>query len=362
MHSLSRRSRSAGVAVGAGGASVWRALAAAGMLLAAAHPLPAAAQAAPAPPTASAPNAAAASAVPLRPVDQALRGLEAMARKSSERFEAANATPALTGSGPYPAMLEVDLALPIASLYHPADLNRLGGRKLGVLIWGNGGCSNDGASAAAHLAEIASHGYLVIAPGKPLSAPITVGAPAPQFMTTTIGDMRAALDWALAENGREGSPYFQKIDPAMVAVSGHSCGGMLAILLGQDPRVKAVIIHNSGINALLPDNPPLLMHRERLQGLHTPVLFVVGGKVDVAWPWAQQAFGDLNKVPVFIASLDVGHGGTFQDPHGGAGAQVATAWLEWRLRGDTDAAKTFVGADCRLCQDPRWSVQKKGMP
>lgn len=303
-----------------------------------------------------------ASEAPLKPMDQGLRGLAAMAQKAAERMNAMNATPAFSGSGPYPAMLEVDLALPGFSIYHPADLSRLGGRKLGVLIWGNGGCSNDGASAAAHLAEIASHGYLVIAPGKPLTAPFAVGAPAPLFMTTTIGDLRAALDWALAENGRAGSPYYQRIDPALVAVSGHSCGGMQAILLGQDPRVKAVVIHNSGINELLPDMPPLLMHRERLQGLHTPVLFVNGGKVDVAWPWDLQAFDDLTKVPVIVASHDTGHGGTFADPHGGANAQVATDWLEWQLRGDKQAAKTFVGPNCTLCVDPKWTVRKKGVP
>jgi dienelactone hydrolase len=259
-------------------------------------------------------------------------------------------------------MLERDLALPDATIYRPANLQGLGGRKLGVLIWGNGGCSNDGASAQAHLAEIASHGYLVIAPGKPLSAPGTApGAPAPQFMKVSISDMRAALDWALAENGRAGSPYYKQIDPSAVAVSGHSCGGMLAILMGQDPRVKAVIIHNSGINSPLPDNPPLVLHRERLQGLHTPVLFVLGGKSDVAWPWGQQAFEDINKVPVFVGSLDVGHGGTFRQPHGGAAAQVATDWLEWRLRGDPQAAHTFEGADCKLCVDPKWTVRKKGM-
>ncbi|WP_436049767.1 hypothetical protein [Phenylobacterium sp. LjRoot225] len=285
-----------------------------------------------------------------------------MARKAAERVDAANATPALKGSGPYPAMLEVDLALPNATLYHPRDLNRFDGRKLGVVIWGNGGCSNDGASASAHLAEIASHGYLVIAPGKPLSADVTVGGPAPLFMTTTISDLRAALDWAIAENGRAGSPYYQRIDSTAVAVSGHSCGGMQAILLAQDPRVKAVIIHNSGINELLPDNPPILMHRERLQGIHTPVLFVLGGRTDVAWPWGQQAFDDLRKFPVFLASLDVGHGGTFAAPHGGAAAQVATDWLEWRLRGDKQSARTFVGAGCKLCVDPKWTVRKKGVP
>jgi hypothetical protein len=51
---------------------------------------------------------------------------------------------------------------------------RSDGYKLGVVAWGNGGCSDDGASSRFHLLEIASHGYLVIASGRILSGP---GAP-----------------------------------------------------------------------------------------------------------------------------------------------------------------------------------------
>jgi hypothetical protein len=37
------------------------------------------------------------------------------------------------------------------------------------------------------------------------------------------------------------------------------------------------------------------------------------------------------------------------------------AWLDYQLKGDADAAKWFVGPDCRLCQEPDWSIEKKGM-
>lgn len=287
--------------------------------------------------------------------------LETLMRQTAERLAAANAMPELTGSGPYPAMLEVDLALPDATIYRPADLARLGSTKLGVLIWGNGGCSNDGASARAHLAEIASNGYLVIAPGKPLSSPTTAsGAPTPQLMKTTIQDLRTALDWVLAENDRSGSPYFGRIDAAAVAAAGHSCGGMLAILLGQDSRVKTVIVHNSGIFPVLPDNPPLVMHEERLNGLRCPVLFVLGGKSDIAWKFGVDAFTKVRS-PAVLASREVGHGGTFSQLHGGEAAKVGIDWLEWQLRGDKKASATFVGPNCRLCGDPHWTIEKKGL-
>ena len=115
-----------------------------------------------------APPAAAQAAPPPSIPAQAsqLDFLQELTRKTERRIANANQTPELRGSGPNPARMELDLALPNATIYRPADLTTLGSRKLGVLIWGNGGCSNDGASARAHLAEIASHGYLVVAPGR----------------------------------------------------------------------------------------------------------------------------------------------------------------------------------------------------
>jgi hypothetical protein len=55
----------------------------------------------------------------------------------------------------------------------------------------------------------------------------------------------------------------------------------------------------------------------------------------------------------------VGHGGTFQEPNGGAAAAVAVSWLDWQLRGDAAAARRFVGDDCELCRDSRWTFERK---
>lgn len=295
------------------------------------------------------------------PAANALNGLQTMMQRTHEHIGRANTTSELKGSGPFPAELEVDLAFPHASIYRPADLAAIGRKKLGVVIWGNGGCADDGASARAHLAEIASHGYLVVAPGRPLSGPYPLpGAPKAAMMAVTLRDMQDALDWALAEGKNPGSPYFGLIDPSLVAAAGHSCGGMLAIALASDPRVKTVMIHNSGIFSVLPDNPPLIMHRERLRGIHSPALFVMGGQSDVAMSLGTEAFETV-QVPALLASSEVGHGGTFDRAHGGMGAKIAVDWLDWQLRGDRHAARTFVGSDCTLCSDPEWTVRKRGM-
>src|SRR5262245_58373114 len=59
------------------------------------------------------------------------------------------------GTGPYPAIKEVDATLPDHVIYRPRDLTLLGKTKLGVVAWGNGGCADDGAGSRFHLAEIA---------------------------------------------------------------------------------------------------------------------------------------------------------------------------------------------------------------
>lgn len=80
-------------------------------------------------------------------------------------------SPHLSGTGHYPAIKRVDPAFPEHVIYRPADLGRLGQQRLPILLWGNGGCANDGASGRHHLLEIASDGYFAIAPGPIMSGP-----------------------------------------------------------------------------------------------------------------------------------------------------------------------------------------------
>ncbi|MDB5719515.1 MAG: hypothetical protein JWP15_133 [Alphaproteobacteria bacterium] len=282
-----------------------------------------------------------------------------------------DALPVTQGSGPYPAIKTVVPGLAEHVVYRPRDLARFGRRKLGVLLWGNGGCRDDGASARFHLTEIASHGFLVIAPGRILSGP---GAPppvpeprgvgaagSPPAPKTSTADVLAGLDWALAENRRAASPYYGRIDPSAVAVSGHSCGGLQAIEAGADPRIHAVIIHNSGIFAD-GSNPirGITVDKSMLRRLHTPILYVLGGPGDVAWPNGSDDVARIDHVPVVLAFAPVGHGGTFREPNGGKAAAIAVDWLDWQLRGDRRASKTFLGKTCGLCGDPVWKIQRKG--
>lgn len=286
------------------------------------------------------------------------------------------------GNGPYPATYAMAPNGMEDVVYQPADLSQVTG-KLGVYIWGNGGCGYDATTARFHLIEIASHGYVAIAPGEILSGPKAPKPPAdaaqrpapPQGndKRATPEKMIAALDWILAENQRQGSPFFGKIDPALVTFSGHSCGGLIAMKAALDPRAKALVLENSGLFRQQVGGPPaddrlgavtrLLsqMKKEDLVKLHTPVLYILGGPQDMAEPNGLDDFQHIQHVPVFVADHPgAGHGGLFAEPNG-EGTKVELDWMAWQLHNDKIAARTFTGPDCTLCRDYRWVVYRKGI-
>jgi hypothetical protein len=289
--------------------------------------------------------------------------------------------PDMPGTGRFPALKEEVASLPDHVVYRPARLERLGKTKLGLYIFGNGACSNDGASSRLHLLEVASHGYLVVVPGRIRSGP---GATAPltpppppkprpadgsrstmAARPTSQQDLLSGLDWALAQNRVLRSPYFGRIDPKAVAVSGYSCGAFQALLVAGDPRVRTVIVMNSGIY-----NPGTEVVIDGMEGLtkdllatlHTPTLYILGGKTDIAYPNGMDDFARISGVPAFMGNIvNATHVGTYWEPYGGKAAAAVVAWLDWQLRGDRHAARTFVGSRCSLCTDPAWDIQKKNI-
>jgi hypothetical protein len=117
------------------------------------------------------------------------------------------------GTGPYKAIMVGDSSLPTHTIYRPKDLSAFGGRtKLPILAWGNGGCANSSGIHQNYLSEIASHGFMIVAIG-PLPAPGGGrGGGGAAAAGPSGGTLLQAINWAIAQNGDNASPYKGKLD------------------------------------------------------------------------------------------------------------------------------------------------------
>ena len=276
------------------------------------------------------------------------------------------------GTGPMPAIAESLVDLPGHTIYRPA---KLPATALPLFVWGNGACRDNGLQHSAFLRQVASHGYIVIALGKPgqervFGAPVNEAPlpppPARPQDETQPAQMLEAIDWAVRENARAGGDFAGKIDAARIAVGGHSCGGLQAISVSHDPRIRTTLVLNSGIYITRQGTRSgVAVDKSQIARLHSPMLYLTGGSEDIAHLNASDDVQRIDHVPVFQGSLPVGHDGTFwKERDGGTWARVATRWLDWKLKDDADASWDFAGPACRLCKDSRWTVvQKKlGLP
>jgi hypothetical protein len=314
------------------------------------------------------------------------------------------------GTGPYKAIAISNSSIATHTIYRPKDLSAFGDReKLPILAWGNGGCANSNSAHQNYLSEIASHGYLIVAIG-PMQAGggrggrggPAAGAPADAAPAAAPvpsgGTLLQAINWATAQNTNPQSPYYRKLDPSKVAAGGHSCGGLQAMEVAPDPRVKTALVVDSGIlndpnqrpgaqaaprggaapagaapagapaaaarggagGGGLPGMPPLT--KDHLAKLHSSVFFLLGGETDIAYPNGMDDFKRIEKLPTFVANKGVGHGGTFSQPHGGDWAMASVAWLDWQFKGNAEAGKLFTGNPPGLANKEGWTVDKKNIP
>jgi hypothetical protein len=283
----------------------------------------------------------------------------AIAQDSGTQVKKTSRTIEDGGTGPYKAIMIQESSLPTHTVFRPNDLSAFKGKsKLPIIAWGNGACANSPWEHVNFLSEVASHGFLVVAIG-----------PMPQEGEKGGGLTKSsllidAIDWAIQQNKDKNSPLYNKLDIAKISVSGMSCGGLQTLEVAHDKRITTTVIYNSGIigppGSSRPGMPPLT--KDQLSKLHTPTLYMLGGEKDIAYNNGMDDYRRINHVPVFVANLDVGHGGTYGRPHGGEFAKVATAWYKWQLKGDKEAGKMFSGEPAGLANYPEWTFEKKNMP
>ncbi len=224
------------------------------------------------------------------------------------------------------------------TVYRPKTLGEEG-RLHPVIIWGNGTGTPTVEVYAGFFSHWASHGFIVAAAHTPTAGSGT--------------EMLACLTWVEAQRRLAGSPYEGHVDLGNVGASGHSQGGGGAVVVGQDPRVRATVPFQAWTGS-----PAHMAGAEMRQ---TGPMFLVSGDADViAAPDAnQRPIFEGSNVPTFWATLAGGDHVTIALGSVAAYLGPSLAWFRLHLLGDESARTVFYGKDCKLCTDPKWTSQRK---
>jgi predicted dienelactone hydrolase len=160
------------------------------------------------------------------------------------------------------------------------------------------GLTGNRRQSSSYTAHLASHGYVVISPDFPLTNGAAPGGPRIGDAVNQPGDVSFLIDSFLQFSAEPGNPLEGAIDETAIGLTGHSTGGLTAILATfgplADPRVKAT----------LPLAPlGCMVGSEAYTDSHIPLL-VIGGSADqvVGFPSIRQAY-DAANTPKYLLTL-----------------------------------------------------------
>ena len=178
----------------------------------------------------------------------------------------------------------------------------------------------------------------------------------------SMGDpagLKQALEWAIAQNADKNSPYYQKLDIDNIAAAGMSCGGLQALHMSDDARIKTILVMNSGYFGTDESEDKASLAKLKQKS----IIWILGGSTDIAWENGNDDFKRMaGTMPACLVSLDgIGHGGTYMQPNGGDYAKVAGAWLKWWLKGDKEASTMFTGSEPGVSKMAGWSIERKNI-
>ena len=178
----------------------------------------------------------------------------------------------------------------------------------------------------------------------------------------SMGDpegLKQALEWAIAQNADKNSPYYQKLDLDNIAAAGMSCGGLQALHMSADERIKTILVMNSGFFGTDESEDKASLAKMKQKS----VIWILGGSTDIAWENGNDDFKRMSgTMPACLVSLDgIGHGGTYMQPNGGDYAKVAGAWLKWWLKGDKEASTMFTGSEPGVSKMEGWMIERKNI-
>jgi len=300
------------------------------------------------------------------------------------------------GTGPYKAIVTTEKGLENFTVYRPENMFTAANseKKLPVILFGNGGCADSSRGFENFLTELASYGYFVIAigpmpdfnaprqqPQQQVSseemkriqemmakntdpqAPANYGInpegklnkQAPQRLAAL--ELLKALDVVKKLSKQKGNPLYKSINTKKVIAMGQSCGGSQALVLGTcgDKRIVTTVCLNSGVTSpgdMLSD----VVIKSDLKNLKGSIAYLEGGPSDLAQKNGLDDYKRITKVPVVMCNYDAGHSGTYREPHGGAFAKMARAWLDWQVKGKDNSS---IFRKNKLKDYPGWTVESK---
>jgi hypothetical protein len=272
----------------------------------------------------------------------------------------------------YDVVREAAPGLPGWTVYRPANLTSGIKGRLPVLVWSNGACTETNDGVFYFLEQVAAHGFVVVAFGKP---DVHVGGNG----KAEAARMKSAIDWATASPGHGGPAYFNQLDASKIATAGFSCGGVDAEYAAvTDPRVKTSVIMCSGFYPDLQPGQSCSMSgcnahsRGLLPNLYGPIIFIPGSPKDpadptkpndIAYPNAIANYDLIFTVPTVLAYRDsTSHGGYFGTASTSIqlqAVQTVVDWLDGILNGNQQALDWVIGPD-GLAKVSGWHVQSKG--
>lgn len=258
------------------------------------------------------------------------------------------------GSGKYLSAAFTEKGMEGYSIIRPVNLEsavKSEGRKLPVLVYGNGACSGSGWGYERMLFYFASNGYICVEIGE-----MEMDDSDRDDGGSNEGQMRDALNWFATQSATKTSPYYNLVDANNMCTSGHSCGGAQAIANCGNTHVKTVVICNAGMGG---ENGLWMggAGPQTLKELRGPILYMTGGPDDVAYGNAEGDYNWISWKPCVRAVLrSAGHGGTYWDPDGGQFGHLMLKWMDWQMKGK-DASSIFI--DGKLGEFNQWEIQHK---
>ncbi|MDO3695563.1 hypothetical protein QVZ41_12000 [Wenyingzhuangia sp. chi5] len=254
------------------------------------------------------------------------------------------------GSGEYKAIAVSEKSLSDFVVYRPEKIKKAVKKegKLPIIVWANGGCMDSSIHHEKLLTEVASHGYIIVAIGK-----LQMTVPERMHKHTPDNELLKAIDWITEQAKTKGTDYYKNVDPSKIAAAGQSCGGAQTFKIADDSRIKTYMIFNAGMG----DMTMAGASKSSLENLHGKIIYIIGGKSDVAYQNALLDYERINHVPVVFSNhITAGHGGTFAEQYGGSFAKMALDWLDWEFK-ENDKSDIFINKN--LSRYPGWSLESK---